>query len=629
MSYFDIRGYAPQKSTADITEGLNNLGDALTDVLNRRQKAQQFQQQLDFENQDAARKFAQNQGNQDYQNRIIDQRDKRDQLTFNQGQEAHKRDATIAAAKAMADNNPELAKAIMHGTVTYDPATGAETGRGEIVPGPMKDVGPEPQAPVPPQAPQGVPPEIAARRRGLTSTSADPNDIYQRQGTPMPPQTGVDPTESFGRPKNFIPSGLTLTSDEGPVEEAQGGPPNNPAPGSVSSRGFAPDIQASREQATSDMAAEEQARMDQAQYGQQKTAFDAASAAYPAERARYDASRGAAERERPYTARFGANDPGVSFTPETQRYAHRQAAADDFVDSLHGVALDERGQQAAQAAHAAIMAGEDPQKVYKAFEAARTMGQTFDFKHGENQFHEQESDKRTAMMARAKGPQASLDVVRADEARAGGNRQDQAELRRDFSDWESKVAALPLDAKSFKRLEFAARNINSDNPLQQKEAAEGLVGFFRGGVTTASAQNFLLGHVSGLGGQAETAVEHVKSGKYGPQDLAVIAQAAKNAVTEQRDTAMRHAASAAVRFGPGSGFESLAPQVNAKVQGTLREFGVEVPPIYPDAGPAIPLGSTARPYQGQPKPAPRRGPPEIDARNRGKSKAALDEAMGQ
>lgn len=628
--YFSTEGYPGIKSNADVTEGINSLGDALTDVLNRRQKKQQFDQELQFQQADAQRKSDQNQGNQDYQNRIIDQRETRDQRDFSQRQSEMERKASIDAAKALADNNPELAKTMLHSTVAYDPATGRETGRGELVPGPMADVGPQPQAPVEPQAPTGVPPEIAARRRGRTSTSVDQNDIYQRQGTPMPPQTGVDPTESFGRPKNFIPTGLTLTSDDGPVEPGLGGPPASPAPTSIESRGFSPDVQSSREQATKDMMTEEQAKMDQAAYAPQKTAFDAASAAYPDARARYDASRTTAERDRPYTIRFGANDPGVSIAPARQREQQRQQAATDFVTSLSGLSLSPRDQQAAQAARAAILAGEDVQKVHKQFNDHMVLGENFDFKHGENQFHEQEADKRAAMMGGFKGAQANLDAVRADEARAAGNRSDRGELRQELKDWETNTADVRKDAGVWKRLRMSLSNIKADNPVAQQDAILGLASVFRGGnAATKDVTTAVRGHLGGAEANAEGWVEQAATGKLGPEQQKTALAAVQNAVREHDAQLQEHYRSFNKRFGPGHGLENQGATINGFMDSLMEEHGVSAPPIYDNADPTSgAMGSTRRPYQGKP-PAPRRGPPEIDARNRGKSKAALDEAMGQ
>lgn len=638
--YFSTEGYPGIKSNADVTEGINSLGDALTDVLNRRQKKQQFDQELQFQQADAQRKSDQSQGNQDYQNRIIDQRETRDQRDFSQRQSEMERKASIDAAKALADNNPELAKTMLHNTVSYDPATGRETGRGELVPGPMADVGPQPQAPLEPQAPAGVPPEIAARRRGRTSTSVDENDIYQRQGAPMPPQTGVDPTESFGRPKNFIPTGLTLTSDDGPVEPGLGGPPASPAPTSVESRGFSPDVQSSREQATKDMMTEEQAKMDQAAYAPQKTAFDAASAAYPDARARYDASRTTAERDRSYTIRFGANDPGVSIAPARQREQQRQESADRFVESLHGMSLSPRDQQAADAAHRAILAGEDPSKVYKAFDAHMVLGQTQDFKHGEGLLRDQAAKER-ALIAGPRNP-GDFHVGQLHESQEGGTVRDQKAWLDDFKDFESKAGQIPLQGKSYPRLVQAVKNMNSDNGPLQRDAQSQLVSYFSGGgVVRKFEQEFLLSHLAGLGAQGETAIEHLHSGKLGATDLAVMKQATMRALQEQRDRAEELGTAIQRGFGPGTGHDYFGGNIDAKARMTLGAIGYDMPPMYPGAEP-VQLGDIARPYRSQlhgrgqapppaPAPSPVRppgAPPEIKARDKAKKNGAVDDALG-
>lgn len=640
--YFDTRGYAPQKSPLDFTEGLSSLGDALTDVLNRRQKAQQFQDQLQFQQQDAQRKFQQNAANDAYQNRIIDQRAKQQALEFNQRQEEMKRKAAIDASAALGRNNPELAKTILHGTVTYDPQTGAENGRGELAPGPMKDLGPEPQPPAPLQDPEGlqfsaVPPEIAARRRGLANTpdqqpstdaaSPPPETPYQRPRNFIP--SGVEDTIDAHtppgqpgpqRPANFIPSGVVATSDDRP-----------PNPALLSARTFDPQTEGTQYTA-------EQVRADQQQLAQQKTAFDAASAAYPGARAAYDASRTQAERERPYTIRFGANDPGTQVTAEAQRYAGRDAAVDDFVNSLRGITLSPRDQQAAAASVAAIKAGEDPQKVYKQFNDHMVLGERF----GDETQLQTQKDAAALERAKIAGPRNPGDfhIGQLHETQENGTVRDMKAWQDDFKDFERQAAGIPLQAKSYARLATAVKNINSGNSELQRDAQSTLVSAFSGGgVVRKFEQEFLLSHLAGLGASGQTALQHIQNGKMGDEDLAVSIEATRRAMQEHQDRAEELYQGIQRGFGPGTGHDYFGGNIDAKTAMTLKGLGFDAPPMYPGVDP-VQLGDIVRPYRSQlgrgqsPPPAappptrPAGAPPEIKARDKSKKNKSVDDALG-
>jgi hypothetical protein len=380
------------------------------------------------------------------------------------------------------------------------------------------------------------------------------------------------------------------------------------------------------------MAAEEQKRLDDAQFGKDKSAYDAQAAAYPAQQAAYTADQRQAERERPYTLRFGKNDPGVQITEQQQRYSGRNAAVEDFDRTVAAMPnLSDTDKANALLARNEIAAGGDPKQVMKSFNLGHITGQKFGNTKELAGINNQASLERTKIMAAAKAGQEDPQWAKVEELRAAGNRQDRATFDREFSDWESKAAGLPLDAKAYKRLAFVATNLDSGNPTQQKEAAEGLVGFFRGGVTTGAAQKFVLGQIGGMGARAQTALERVTTGKYGAEDLAILQQAAKNAVAEQQNLAQRHYESARRIFGPGSGNDELAGNINARVQGTLRDFGYESPPLYPEAEP-MQLGTNHRPYQDKPPAPPTRAPgapPEVQAGDKAKAKAALHDELMQ
>ena len=431
----------------------------------------------------------------------------------------------------------------------------------------------------------------------------------------MPPQQGVDPMH---------PDPPIVTDDGRPAK-----------PGDEF-RDFDPATQSSREEeATKDMATEEQARLDQQQYIPQKTAFDAASAAYPDARARYDAARTQAQREQPYTGiRFSARTTReLQVTPETQRYGHRQAAAEDFVASLGGMQLSERDQQAARAAHAAIMAGEDPQKVFKAFEASRAMGVKF----GDTTTLQTQKD--AAALDRAKvsaaSPKDAFYRERALEGYAAGNRQDRGELRQELKDWETNTADVRKDAGVWKRLRMSLSNVKADNPVAQQDALLGLASVFRGGnAATKDVTTAVRTHLGGAEANAEGWMEQAATGKLGPEQQRTALAAVQNAVREHDEQLKEHYRSFVKRFGPGNGLESQAQPINGFMDSILEEHGLSAPPVYDNADPTSgAMGSTARPYQHKPKPAapPARAPgapPEIKARDKATKKKAVDDALG-
>jgi hypothetical protein len=182
---------------------------------------------------------------------------------------------------------------------------------------------------------------------------------------------------------------------------------------------LSPEEQAARIQATRDMTAEEQHGMDQDR-------FQASAEAFPAQQEAYTSARHAAEMNRPFAVTMGPGEAPVTFDPATQRYSARTAAADDFLNSLHGVALDDRGKNAAGRAHAAILAGADPQKVMRSFDEEVKLG----VKAGYGS--ELQGQKDEAAMARVKAKPLSifqagqLDVARNSlglRAEEAGNRE--------------------------------------------------------------------------------------------------------------------------------------------------------------------------------------------------------------
>lgn len=261
----------------------------------------------------------------------------------------------------------------------------------------------------------------------------------------------------------------------------------------------------------------------------------------------------------------------------------------------------------ADEAAARVAAGEDPKAVFADIRAIQLQGA----KDAQKQKHDEQYsltfDQRK-QLAEIQARAAASRAAQGNEFKADtGNRQDMGALRQSFAEWK-KTVQLPVDARSMKRLNTISENLNSKNALQQKEGAESLVSVFRGGgQVTKASQDYLLNHLSGIVGDAQTWLEHRVSGGFGPRDLAVLRQAANAALREQREKSDAYYQSAQDTFGPGSGWENLGGNVNHLVKGALSQFGYDAPDIYEGTGAAVTLGSGQR--QGHAQAAPHAAKP--------------------
>lgn len=403
----------------DVSEAFKNVGDALTDVMKRRQERQQFEQEMQFKYADADRKYRQEQDNIRYQNRIIDERNRRERLEFNAKQQER---AAAAAERARHAASPQEAEAILHGAVQYDPETGKEIGRGQLIPGQMRDVGPAPQAPTAPafpaaeagavipdivQATPGMPPELAALMRGKaraqqqtasTPTQSPELEALMQRALPESSldeahraelanlQAGhadragkvfVDRIDDEGNAFLFDENGnkqvVPATKD---MQEGQWIAP----PGSESVQRFDPSVQAARFESPT---RGEDAAAAYSKYQQDRGTYEADIAALPGRQAAYAAEQRNAEAERPYTIKFGPNDPGTTFDFRTQRTAGRAQAAQDFLASLPD-SMSDRDRAAAAQIHAGIQSGTiDPAKAGAMFQRERLTASGEAFRGGQ------------------------------------------------------------------------------------------------------------------------------------------------------------------------------------------------------------------------------------------------------
>lgn len=433
MGYFDYS--AP--TVPDLGEAIKPIGDALTEVMRRRQQDQQFQEKMKFDREQEQRKFDQAKMNYDYQNRIIAQREQRDQREFQQRQNVYR---SGQADKARHAATPQEAQSILDETVLYGP-DGKESGRGKLTAGPMRDVGAEPLEPMQPELPAaemgaaipdviqaipGMPPELAARLRGKKRPEPEEGAMVgpipaaeelrhaeiQRMGSEPP---SADETDVEGR--------LSAAEAERQSQEAK-------------LRRYGEQYEAYRhEEPTLERA---NAAVDA--YDADVGRFNEEKQSLPGRRAEFAAASRQAELERPYTISFGQGQPETTFDFKTQRYAAREQNAQDFLNSLPPN-MSPQDQEAARAAYGAIIAGQDPKAVLSAYQKERVGLQGQGFKHGEGLLRD------AAALERAKVPRPGVVLQ---------------ERRLGFEGDKEKAKNLRTDLKTFAE-RYGAKTIQEDN----------------------------------------------------------------------------------------------------------------------------------------------------------------------
>jgi hypothetical protein len=290
-----------------------------------------------------------------------------------------------------------------------------------------------------------------------------------------------------------------------------------------------------------------------------------------------------ADQLNPILAAFRMRKGGQEFTVDPNAAKSEQEAA--FAEQLK---LKQAAPEARMAA-AAIEA--EKARQFKEAEDAKfkNEGLTFDQR---KQLAEVSANGRV----RAAGVSA-MSPLRADS----GNRQDMGSLRQEFKAWIGRNTAN-VDSQTNRRLQTAMSNLNSNNAMQQREAAESLVSIFKGGgQVTKASQDLLLSHLSGIVGDAQTWLQHLQNGQYGSREMEVLKRAAQGAIEEQNARMGKLYESAQADFGPGSGWENLGGNVNHMVKSEFKQFGLDVPDVYQqDTAPKVTLGSGSRPKKPNP-----------------------------
>jgi hypothetical protein len=169
-------------------------------------------------------------------------------------------------------------------------------------------------------------------------------------------------------------------------------------------------------------------------------------------------------------------------------------------------------------------------------------------------------------------------------------------------------------------LHSAMENAASGNPLAEHDAQIQLARVFRGTTPTEGEMHLLYNNLAGkLGNAWPSFVEKMSRGGLSPKETEILTESIDIAKNEQKDQVGNILQSARDTFGPGSGHENMAGNVNAKVRGLFHGVGVDAPHVFEaqsgDALPTVTLG------KGNPMVDPEARHPAVAARATQKGKA--------
>lgn len=557
MGYLD---YSPP-DVGDLSPAMRDFGDALTEVMKRRQARETQDKQLQFEREQEERKFKQAEMQSTYQNRIIDQREKREQLEFNRRQSM---DNAAAAKAAMHADSPQAAAAMAQNIVNYDPTTGKEVSRGRVEAGPMRDIGPEPALPAKPQFPAaeagavipdiaqalpGMPPELAARLRGQKKTlpnislndapQSDPDALARMQGERQSLAAGADERRGRLFVDQINDDGIATVLDENGNKahvEARPGwaegkliDRKTGEPVAVSSQRFEPQAEGYSYEAPPDRFEKATAAYDQFQGAQR--GYQEAERALPGQQQAFAAEKRRAEAERPYTMKFGPNDPGTTFDFQTQRYAARDEAASRFLETLPDN-MSDRDRATASQIHAAIKAGTvDPAKAGAMFQKERLQGSTQDFNAGQGALR----DKNRIDVANINSRKPGL-VLQERRFAASQDKDIRKETRKDITDW-LKASGLETAPKQLAAMDQSIKQLHG-NGREQQAALVGMARATQGDNRFSDADYRVFVEKGGVGtlDQVANTVQKLIDGEFGDETIAVASKMATalRAVYDQR-----------------------------------------------------------------------------------------------
>jgi hypothetical protein len=272
-----------------------------------------------------------------------------------------------------------------------------------------------------------------------------------------------------------------------------------------------------------------------------------------------------------------------------QRAANIEAAK-PAIQALQAAARDDFDKEALRLTVMQVQAGQlAPDAIGAFFEKAR------------KEVADRTAHKENARtVARNQG--AGLDL-RRDAANRGDVRTLQSDIREALSEADSKTLI-----KSNRALHAAMANIAAKGPdavMSHKDAFVQLERYFRGGTPTDSETHLLLSNLGGIPGAVDRFLAESRTGDFSDITKRNIVAATRRALAEHDENVNNMFAGLRERFGPGSGYDNMAPQVNRRVHALGRTYGLDLPPVYETEGEGVTLGSGKRPAGGKSAPAPK------------------------
>jgi hypothetical protein len=549
MAYFDYS--LPQ--TIDLSKGMEAIGDALTDVMRRKQQREQFQQQQAQQAAHEQRLYNQNAANMKLQTDIADRKERRDELEFNQKQNSYRGAQEKAARDAVVAGNPQEAERIMAGTVLYDPHTGQERARGFFRAGEARDVGPEPQGPgnaartaaLPdvagalqaiPGFGVGVPPELAARRRGMEARQPQAPSTMPRAKSEYRADPELNPPRGGGpdAPEFFIDqidNGVaTLVDQDGATFKVKAQPQWREGRMTSGREYFGGAGDQIRQELSADdpggridlaagptTGAVEGGPEDRIRAAMQEADIERQ---VPAQHAAWVNDRADAERNRPYLIGFG-NEPGTKIDLATQRYATRELAARDFLGSLPPN-MNDADRAAAQNAHAAILAGVDPKVAMATFQKER-IGVAE--REDKQQFQAQQDAqyKRTFDQAKTLKSMTPPSVIMGERRFEASQDKDQRKETRGQIDKWIKNNGLEKNGAQRATFDLADQQLRSPDGKSQMAALVAMGRAIQGDNRWSNADHQVFVEKGGVGAldRLDTTIQQLIDGSYGEETLAV------------------------------------------------------------------------------------------------------------
>lgn len=209
--------------------------------------------------------------------------------------------------------------------------------------------------------------------------------------------------------------------------------------------------------------------------------------------------------------------------------------------------------------------------------------------------HELESEDAQIRAAAIRGASYPSRELRNDAA----NDRNMNVLDREMKNFDQTVDWKSL-VTGGRKLHASLANLASDDhkdALKHKDAAFQLGGFFRNGPPTEGEMHYLYSNLGGVVGNGlQTFIQKMATGDLTPVEMDMLRRSAKTARSEWLQNVEDAKGAAVEMFGPGSGLDFLAPNVNHKLKARFKALGEDIPDIFTTPeGSGVQLGSGRRP----------------------------------